>query len=210
MAPSLPIEGSLFEAQTVKSDIPIEDGTLCLWQPLLSSDESETLFAQLSSTLNWRQDEMMIAGKRTPIPRLQAWYGDAGSQYGYSGIALPPLSWTKALLQIKQTIETITQQRFNSVLANYYRNGQDSVSWHQDNEPELGQNPIIASLSLGETRQFQLRHTKGKYPTIKLNLPHNTLLLMSGSTQKNWQHQIPKTKKAVGPRINLTFRLIQN
>ena len=202
-------EVSLFDTPPIKSDIPIEDGALCLWHPLLPSHEAETLYAQLTKTLNWKQDEMIIAGKRIAIPRLQAWYGDAESQYGYSGIALQPLSWTEELLAIKQTIETITQHRFNSVLVNHYRDGQDSVSWHQDNEPELGPNPIIASLSLGETRQFQLRHITKKYPTIKLDLPHNALLLMSGTTQQNWHHQVPKTKKAVGPRINLTFRLIQ-
>lgn len=202
-------EVSLFDSPPVRSELPIEDGTLSLWHPLLPSYEAETLFTQLTKTLNWKQDEMVIAGKSIPIPRLQAWYGDAGSQYGYSGITLPPLSWTAELLAIKKTIETITQHSFNSVLANYYRDGQDSVSWHQDNEPELGHNPVIASLSLGETRQFQLRHSTAKYPTIKLNLPHNALLLMSGSTQKNWHHQVPKTKKAVGPRINLTFRLIK-
>ena len=204
-----PGEVSLFDSLPVRSEIPIEDGALSLWQPLLPSYEAESLFTQLTKTLNWKQDDMTIAGKRIPIPRLQAWYGDAGSHYGYSGITLPPLSWTEELLHIKQTIESITQRRFNSVLANYYRNGQDSVSWHQDNEPELGHNPVIASLSLGATRQFQLRHISGRHPTIKLNLPHNALLLMSGNTQQNWSHQIPKTKKAVGPRINLTFRLIK-
>jgi alkylated DNA repair dioxygenase AlkB len=175
----------------------------------LASNIADTLFTQLTQTLNWKQDEMRIAGKVIPIPRLQAWYGDAESQYGYSGISLPPLSWTSELLEIKEKIESVTQCRFNSVLANYYRDGKDSVAWHQDNEPELGHNPVIASLSLGETRQFQLRHTTQKYPTIKLNLPHNALLLMSGDTQTNWYHQIPKTKKMVGPRINLTFRLIK-
>lgn len=203
------IEDSLFDMHPMKNDIPIADGSLCLWHPLLPSPDAEALFNRLAQTLDWKQDTMTIAGKEIPIPRLQAWYGDANSQYSYSGILLKPLNWTKELLTIKETIETITQHHFNSVLANYYRDGQDSVAWHQDNEPELGENPVIASLSLGETRQFQLRHTDQRHPTLKLDLPHNALLLMSGETQKNWYHQIPKTKKAVGPRINLTFRLIK-
>ena len=204
------LEGSLFEAQPMKSDIPIEGGALSLWQPFLTPVDANTFLALLSRTLDWKQDEVTIAGKKIPIPRLQAWYGDTKSQYSYSGIPLSPLSWTPELLEIKQKIETVTQHRFNSVLANYYRDGNDSVAWHQDNEPELGENPVIASLSLGDTRQFQLRHITRKYPTIKLNLPHNALLLMSGETQKNWYHQIPKTKKTVGSRINLTFRLIKS
>lgn len=203
-------EASLFDSQPVKSDIPIEDGSLCLWHPLLPPEQADMLFTQLTKTLHWQQDSMAIAGKQVLIPRLQAWYGDAGSQYSYSSIALEPLPWTAELLTIKNTLEAITQQPFNSVLANYYRDGNDSVAWHQDNEPELGHNPVIASLSLGETRQFQLRHLNGNYPTVKLNLPHNALLLMSGSTQQYWLHQIPKTKKVVGPRINLTFRFIKH
>ncbi|WP_250657476.1 alpha-ketoglutarate-dependent dioxygenase AlkB family protein [Alkalimarinus coralli] len=201
-------DDALLEAPADKRDLPIEEGQLALWYPLFTSSEADTLFTRLSETLAWTQDEMKIAGKVIPIPRLQAWYGDDNSHYGYSGISLPPINWTEELRYIKQKIEAITQQPYNSVLANYYRDGNDSVSWHQDNEPELGHNPVIASLSLGATRQFQLRHIARKHSTIKLNLPHNALLLMSGETQKNWQHQIPKTKKAVGPRINLTFRLI--
>ncbi len=200
---------SLFEEQPYKKSISIADGELSLWHPLFSSTESHELFSRLTKSLNWQQDQVSMHGKLIPIPRLQSWYGDQESTYSYSGITLPPQAWTEELLQIKQQIETLTQQRFNSVLANYYRDGSDSVSWHRDNEPELGNDPVIASVSLGETRQFQLRHKSRKYETIKLNLPHNSLLLMAGSLQHHWYHQVPKTKKVVGPRINLTFRLIE-
>jgi len=201
---------SLFEEPSIKQVIPIDDGELYLWHSLFSQHSASNLFSHLENSLKWSQDEITIRGRCVPVPRLQAWYGDSESHYAYSGITLQPLEWTKELLEIKQKIETITGYHFNSVLANYYRDGSDSVSWHQDNEPELGANPIIASLSLGETRQFQLRHTSHKHETIKLNLPHNSLLVMAGAIQKKWLHQVTKTKKAVGPRINLTFRLIKH
>ncbi len=209
-------EASLFDSpvendnQVEKTDLNIADGELYLWHPLLSPTHANDTFSKLANTLAWQQDSMAIAGKTVPIPRLQAWYGDAESHYGYSGLSLQPRPWTEELRQIKQTIETLTGHQFNSVLANYYRDGNDSVSWHQDNEPELGDSPVIASVSLGGTRQFQLRHHAREYETQKLNLPHNSLLLMAGDLQRNWYHQIPKTKKAVSPRINLTFRLIKH
>jgi alkylated DNA repair dioxygenase AlkB len=201
---------SLFEEQAIKRTIQIEDGKLTLWHPVFSPENAQTLFSSLESSLQWRQDKITIRGKRIPVPRTQAWYGDSESRYAYSGITLKPLEWTNALLEIKQEIETITDHHFNSVLANYYRDGNDGVSWHQDNEPELGYDPVIASLSLGETRQFQLRHTSKKHETVKLKLPHNSLLVMGGALQRQWFHQVPKTKKVVGPRINLTFRLINH
>ncbi len=201
---------SLFEEQAIKRSIHINDGELDLWHPLFSQEAARELFSTLEKSLAWRQDEIVIRGKAIPVPRLQAWYGDSESHYAYSGITLQPLDWTNELHEIKQKIETITGHHFNSVLTNYYRDGNDSVAWHQDNEPELGIDPIIASLSLGETRQFQLRHAFHKHETIKLNLPHNSLLVMAGALQRQWYHQISKTKKAGGPRINLTFRLIKH
>jgi len=201
---------SLFEEQAIKRTIHIEDGELNLWHPLFSQEKAQALFSIMEDSLKWRQDEITIRGKCIPVPRLQAWYGGSESHYAYSGISLQPLAWTSELREIKQTIESLTGHHFNSVLANYYRDGNDSVSWHQDNEPELGLDPVIASLSLGETRQFQLRHTSHKHETIKLNLPHNSLLVMAGALQRQWYHQVPKTKKAVEPRINLTFRLIKH
>ena len=141
-------------------------------------------------------------GKQVTIPRLQAWYGDKHCSYSYSGLQLAPLVWTPQLIQLKTTVETVCQHTFNSVLLNLYRNGQDSNGWHSDDEPELGEHPIIASLSLGETRRFKLRHKFDK--TIKgidIELTSGSLLVMSGHSQSHWQHCVPKTARPVEPRI---------
>jgi alkylated DNA repair dioxygenase AlkB len=143
-----------------------------------------------------------------PIPRLTAWYGDQGKSYTYSGIEQHPEHWHPTLKLIKSKIEQIAQISFNSVLINLYRNGKDSVSWHSDDEPELGENPIIASVSFGATRRFYLRHKHSKNHKIDIDLASGSFLLMQGETQHFWQHQIAKTAKEIQPRINLTFRII--
>lgn len=152
---------------------------------------------------------MRFYGKEIDIPRLTAWYGDPGKSYTYSGISMPPLPWTETLRAIKSRIEGVVHAGFNSVLLNCYRSGKDGVSWHSDDEPELGPQPIIGSLSLGGTRVLQLRHKIRKYlPRVELALGAGSLLVMRDQTQRYWQHRIPKTKKSVAPRINLTFRVI--
>src|SRR5205085_1550841 len=141
------------------------------------------------------------------LPRLTAWYGDAGKSYTYSHIAMKSEPWTPILLYIKNRIEEVVEVSFNSVLLNLYRSGKDSVSWHQDNERELGENPVIGSVSFGGIRRFQFRHRlKKDIGKVDLNLTPGSLLIMKGTTQQCWQHQIPKTSKPVLPRINLTFR----
>jgi alkylated DNA repair dioxygenase AlkB len=157
--------------------------------------------------LQWKQPQLTLYGKRVDIPRLQAWYGDKQACYQYSGLALTPLPWVKPLLEIKQQLVQKLSLRFNSVLANYYRDGQDCVAWHSDDEKALGENPVIASISLGGERKFQLKH-KHSGLTHEIWLKSGDLLLMSGVTQRFWLHQIPRTKKTVSPRINLTFRQI--
>ena len=147
-------------------------------------------------------------GKNIAIPRLTAWYGDQNMNYNYSGINNDPNPWTSELQGLKAKVEQATNATFNSVLLNQYRNGNDSVSWHADNEPELGLNPIIASVNLGATRVFKLRHNITK-EVIKLELTHGSLLVMGGELQHYWQHAVPKTKKVLDTRINLTFRLIK-
>lgn len=148
-------------------------------------------------------------GRQVAIPRLQAWYGDPNCTYRYSGLQLNPLPWTPDLLQLKARVEKLCQHTFNSVLLNLYRTGSDSNGWHSDDEKELGEQPVIASLSLGETRRFRLRHKYDKdIAPINLNLSSGSLLCMSGHSQSCWQHCIPKTARTVGPRINLTFRNI--
>lgn len=191
--------------------IEAPDAELKYWPNSLSSDLRHQYFQTLLSETPWQQDDISLFGRTLPIPRLQAWYGDDGLSYQYSGIRLDPLSWSPTLLEIKRQVESICGQSFNSVLLNLYRDGRDSNGWHSDDEPELGTEPVIASLSLGATRRFRLRHKTSKETSpITLHLEPGSLLLMSGKTQTHWQHSLPKTSTTVEPRINLTFRKIIN
>ena len=188
----------------------LPDADVRLYPQFFTVEESNRLFRLLRADTPWAQRHLTIFGKTHPEPRLTAWYGDEGKQYSYSGLTLHPLPWTETLWQLKTRLDAVAQTSFNSVLLNLYRNGRDSNGWHQDNEPELGVNPIIASLSFGAERRFQLRHkTRQDVARLEVNLPHGSLLLMAGPTQHFWQHQIPKTAKPVGERINLTFRVIK-
>jgi len=170
---------------------------------------SNQCLERLKTEINWQQEYIQFYGKRKPIPRITAWYGDEGTSYTYSGIKMNPEPWTELLLKIKKAIESVAKVSFNSVLLNYYRDGNDGVGWHSDDEPELGQNPVIGSLSFGGTRRFSFK-SKDKHNPQKqdIELQHGDFLLMQGVTQQYWLHQIPKTKKIVSPRINLTFRVI--
>jgi len=162
---------------------------------------------RLTDCTPWSQQQITVYGKHYLQPRLSAWYGDLN--YSYSGITMEPLPWTQTLLQIKSRVETLLQQDFNSVLLNLYRDHNDSMGMHSDNERELGEWPVIASLSLGEERTFLLKHkTRKDLKTIRLPLPPGSLLLMKGNTQTHWRHGIAKERRPCGPRINLTFRNI--
>lgn len=185
------------------------DGEVVFYKSFFSIHESDRLFEELYSGTQWQQDTIQIFGKCIPLPRLTAWYGDEGKSYTYSGIEQHPEPWTPTLFFIKTRIEKIAKVKFNSVLLNLYRNGRDSVAWHSDDEPELGQNPIIGSVSFGATRRFSFRHKQIKERKVEIDLPHGSFLLMQGETQHHWRHQIAKTTKDVSPRINLTFRIIQ-
>ena len=155
----------------------------------------------------WRAENITVWGKTFPQPRLTAWYGDTGTTYTYSGIRLSPSPWTPTLLAIKMKIEAVTGDTFDSVLLNYYRDHRDSMGLHSDNEPELGERPIIASLSLGEERTFILKHkTRTDLKPVRLKLASGSLLLMKGETQRHWKHGIYKQTRPCGPRVNLTFR----
>lgn len=169
---------------------------------------SDNYLQTLLDTIDWKQEKMNMYGKEQLFPRLTAWYGDNDKPYSFSGISLQPKQWTKDLLEIKRKVETKVDASFNSVLLNRYRNGNDSISWHTDAEKELGKNPIIASVNFGATREFQLRHIHTK-EKLSIQLSHGSLLIMLGELQHFWQHQIPKTKKPVSERINLTFRVIK-
>ena len=195
----------LFDAPGMLLPIPIEDGALALMARLPLPYSSEEVFARLRAETPWRQDSIVLFGKRHLQPRLTAWYGDAS--YTYSGLRLDPLPWTPLLAELRTAVEHACGRRFNSVLLNYYRNERDSMGMHSDDEPELGPEPAIASLSFGATRDFILRHKRNKR-TFKLTLHDGSLLLMSGTLQSHWLHGINKATRALGERINLTFRYI--
>lgn len=165
--------------QTVVIDT---DGEVIFYPNVFSIQESDRLFADLDSNIKWKKDTIHIYGKKIPLPRLTAWYGDEGKSYTYSHIEQHPEPWTPTLTSIKLKAEEISEVTFNSVLLNLYRDGKDSVSWHSDDEPELGKNPIIASISLGGTRRFFLKHKTSPDHKIVLDLPKGSLLLMKGET----------------------------
>ena len=197
------------ELGTPESGVKIlmPDADVVHFSGLFSLSEADSLFAQLQQKVTWRQEKLKVYGQVHDLPRLTAWYGDPAKTYIYSGITVHSLEWIAPLLEIKRRIEGVSDYSFNSVLLNRYRNGSDSVSWHADNEHELGQNPLIGSVSFGEARSFQMKH-KSLDEKHKIMLEHGSYLLMKGSTQHYWLHQIPKSKRALGERINLTFRNI--
>lgn len=166
-------------------------------------------FKNLLQNTPWRQDNITVFGKTYLQPRLTCLYGSNSKAYTYSTITMQPLPFSEDLLEIKNKVESYCSETFTTCLLNLYRDGSDSNGWHADNEKELGKNPIIASVSLGGSRWFHLKHRFDKNLRYKIELKHGSLLLMSGKTQHYWLHQIPKTKKAVSPRINLTFRIIK-
>lgn len=181
------------------------DGEVLLFEQALAEPEADRLLDELRAITPWRQETATVMGRRVAIPRLTAWHGEAG--YVYSGIRMEPAPWNAPLLELKGLAERLAARPFNSVLLNLYRDGRDSVSWHADNEPGLGREPVIASISLGAVRRFQLRH-RHRNERIALDLPHGSCLVMAGASQHHWLHQLPKTARPVGPRINLTFRLM--
>ena len=190
---------NLFENQNL---LPFE-GELLYYPDFVSNDFFETI----KNETHWKQEGMKIYGKEVLFPRLTAWYAAEGKTYKYSGLVNIPVAFSDTLLILKKLIEQKTGHHFNSALLNYYRNGNDSMGWHADDEPELGKNPVIASLNLGAARKFQIKHKVQKNSTRSLLLESGSLLMMQGEMQHHWLHQIPKVKEA-GERINITFRKI--
>ena len=192
--------------------IPLPDSDISIDQDHFDSEIAGNLLRELAEEIPWVQNKIKFYGKESLVPRLESWHGDEGMSYTYSGIRMDAKPWTQNLLIIKESIEPIAKTTFNSVLINYYRDGKDRVAWHSDDEKELGKNPVIASVSLGAERKFKLRHKKYKENQLQheISLRNGSLLLMSGSTQHYWLHEIPRTAKPIGPRINLTFRVIKN
>lgn len=187
-------------------DLP--DADVTFYEGFFAPEESDRFLVDLFQTSALRQESIQTGEATIPLPRLTAWYGDAGRSYTYSTITMEPEPWTPVLLEIKARVERAAGSAFNTVLINLYRDGRDGVGWHSDDEPELGELPVIGSVSFGGTRRFALRHRKRKDLLVELDLTHGSYLLMRGATQKFWRHQVPKTEDRVDPRINLTFRRI--
>lgn len=188
--------------------ILLQDGELLYYPHFFNAEVADSYFRLLMEKVDWKQEGMMMYGKPVLFPRLMAWYGDKGSSYAFSGKRYEPAEWIAELSAINRHVSSVAGVVFNSVLLNRYRSGNDSMGWHADDEPELGRNPVIASVNFGATRRFMFRHQQAglKY---ELNLAHGSLLIMKGSLQHYWQHQVPKTAKPLAERINLTFRVIK-
>jgi alkylated DNA repair dioxygenase AlkB len=187
--------------------IELPDADVRYWPQAIDAERADALFSALRAAIDWQQEHVVIFGQQRLVPRLVAWHGDAEARYTYSGTAHEPQAWTPELLELRAVAEALTGQRYDSVLLNLYRDGRDGMGWHADDEPELGQDPAIASISLGATRRFRLRHRRSRHVT-ELELGHGSLLSMAGPTQHHYVHSVPKTARSVGERINLTFRLI--
>jgi alkylated DNA repair dioxygenase AlkB len=187
------------------NDLPTPDVD---WYPdWLAAAEATRALAQLIDEVEWRQDTMGTPAGRVPLPRLTAWQGEPEAVYVYSGIRNVPQPWTPAVAELKSAVQAICGARFNSVLINRYRSGTDSMGWHADREPELGTHPVIASVSLGVARTFDLRHNKTGI-VQSFSLKGGSLLIMKGETQAQWRHRVPKEPRVSGERINLTFRWV--
>jgi alkylated DNA repair dioxygenase AlkB len=188
--------------------VELPDADVRLWPLAFDPIEADALLAALRLEIDWQQEHVLIFGERRLVPRLVAWHGDPGTAYAYSGTTHEPRAWTPTLLGIRTRVETLTGQRFNSVLLNLYRDGRDGMGWHADDEPELGSNPAIASVSFGATRRFRLKHRRRRDTAVALDLAHGSVLLMAGATQHHYVHAVPKTVRQSGFRINLTFRIV--
>lgn len=187
----------------------LTDADLVYWPDAFTREQSRELFMQLRSGLEWQQEAVVIFGQPRLVPRLVSWHGDPGARYTYSGVVHEPKPWTAALQGIRERVQALTGREFNSVLVNLYRDGRDGMGWHSDDEAALGRNPVIASVSLGATRRFRMRHRRNRAAPFELPLTDGSLLLMEGATQHNWLHAVPKTARPAGERINLTFRRVQ-
>jgi alkylated DNA repair dioxygenase AlkB len=188
--------------------ITLEDGSATLYRDFYHPAEADCIFNALKKDTPWKQDTIDFKGNINPIPRLAAWYSKTERTYTYSGIKMLGNPYTVILDKLNNKVESLLGHPFNSVLLNYYRNGSDSVSWHADDEAELGDNIHIASVSLGAIRPFQLKRKDGIGNTVAINLTHGSLLAMEHPMQQYWLHKIPKRKNIVQPRINLTFRFL--
>lgn len=190
------------------SALPLADAELAFDPHWLGVDEADALFAALREQVAWEVHRIRLFGREVDSPRLSCWIGDPDASYRYSGVRFEPRPWPEALRPVLPRLEQALGQGFNSVLANLYRDGRDAMGWHSDAEPELGARPVIASISLGAARRFAFRHRQQPERRLSLELPHGSLLVMAGDTQRFYRHCLPRTTKPLGERINLTFRRI--
>jgi alkylated DNA repair dioxygenase AlkB len=202
------VQGSFFDDRDASKEISLGNGELVYYPHFFNKVESDDFMQKLTDTIAWKQESMKMYGKPVLFPRLMAWHGDAATSYRFSGNTFAPAHWTPLLLQIRDRITPVSGHPYNSVLLNLYRNGNDSMGWHADDEPELGLQPVIASVNFGATRRFLLRYKSDHQQKYELPLEHGSLLIMKGALQQYWEHQVPKTAKVSTGRINLTFRFI--
>lgn len=199
---------SLAPRPSAPLDIGLTDGRLYWWQDFIDVAEAERLHAALVEEIPWEQHQVRIMGRLLDCPRLSCWIGDPGTAYVYSRVRFEPRPWTPTLALLRERVSAAAGVHFNSVLANRYRDGRDAMGWHADDEPELGPEPVIASLSFGATRRFALKH-RASGERRNLDLTPGSLLVMAGTTQQHWVHALPRTARPVGERINLTFRVVK-
>lgn len=192
--------------------LPLQDADVLYAPSWLARAEADELFARLLEEIPWERHRLNMFGREVDSPRLSCWIGDPGATYVYSRSRFEPRPWTASLLAMRERVERACQARFNSMLANLYRDGRDSMGWHSDDEPELGARPVIASVSLGAERRFRFRRRVPRGVSaaqpVGITLAHGSLLCMAGDTQRRYQHDLPKSIGIAEPRINLTFRLI--
>lgn len=197
----------LSAADSFGPNLARQDGELYYLEQFIPAAEADHWLETLLAGLAWRTESIVVAGRAVPVPRLVCWYGDAEAHYRYAGVDHAPEPWTPGLALLRRRVESRCARRFNSVLGNLYRDGEDAMGWHADREPELGPWPFIASLSFGAERRFDLRHNRSR-EILNLPLAHGGLLLMGGMLQHHWRHRVPRQPGIRAPRINLTFRAI--
>lgn len=188
--------------------LPLEGASVLFDPHWLAATQADALFQAIRPAIPWEVHRIRLFGRLVDSPRLSCWIGDPDASYRYSGTRFEPQPWPDALLLVRDRLARETGARYNSVLANLYRDQRDAMGWHSDNEPELGRQPVIASLSLGATRRFVFKSRDEPLRQLALELPHGSLLLMRGDTQSNYRHALPRTRREIGARINLTFRRI--
>ncbi|WP_282148092.1 alpha-ketoglutarate-dependent dioxygenase AlkB family protein [Algibacter lectus] len=196
--------------EIIKTEFNLPGAEVILFENFFSVEESDRLYQSLIENTIWEQDQMTIYGKQVDLPRLTAWYGSEDELMVYAESESRMVPWSADLLFIKERIEQEVDIKFQRCLLNYYRDGNDSVDWHQDYEADQRKNTVIGSVTFGETRNFQLKHaTRKDLNRVDIPLEHGSFLIMQGATQDNWKHKIPKTSRKIRPRINLTFRWIE-